>query len=292
MGSSTSTTSQQSTTNPWEPAQPALKEILAQIQGGLGNTGLTTNENNALNQMTQNAGSASEFTGQLKGLVDNLMGGGGANAQSGMVNNAYQDLQRRLGGMADGSEIGANSGLKPYLDSIAADTTSQVNGMFAGAGRDFSGMNMQTLARGIMQGQAPVVAAQYNADKANQIGAANTLYGAGMNTAGALSGMTQQGLQNATMGASMAPLVQQSRNAGAQAMLEAEAARRGIPVQNLGMLAQLAIPIAGLGGTTNSTGTTTKTMSPIEMISSLANSLGNLGKGWGAAKSGGWGWGG
>ena len=94
--------------------------------------------------------------------------GGGLFPNSGSywLNNRYA---------SDDDTLRANSGLKPYLDSIAADTTQQVNGMFAGAGRDFSGMNMQTLARGIMQGQAPVVAQQYNQDKQNQIGAANAL---------------------------------------------------------------------------------------------------------------------
>ena len=43
--------------------------------------------------------------------------------------------------------------------------------MFAGAGRDLSGLNTQTLARGLSQGEGQLVANQYNANVANQLGA-------------------------------------------------------------------------------------------------------------------------
>jgi hypothetical protein len=273
MGSSTSTTNSSSTTNPWEAAQPFLKGVLGQLGNGLNNTGLTGAENNALNTIEQNAGNAGQFTGQLTNVTNNLLNGGGANAQSGMLTQGYQDLQRRLGGIADGNEMGANSGLKPYLDSIAADTTNQVNGMFAGAGRDFSGMNMQTLARGIMQGQAPVVAQQYNQDKQNQIGAANALYGASNTTGGLLTGLNQMGLANQQAGAQLAPSVLESANAGSKSILEAEAARRGIPIQALGLLAQIGIPIGGLGQQTSGTSTTTKNPSILEQLTGWKNLL-------------------
>ncbi len=272
-GQSSSTTNSSSSTQPWAEAQPFLKGVLGQLGGALGNTGLTGNENNALNEIEKNAGNAGQFTPQLTELTKNLLGGGGATAQSGMINSAYEDYKRRMGGIADGNEIGANSGLKPYLDSIAADTTSQVNGMFAGAGRDFSGMNMQTLARGIMQGQAPVVAEQFNKDKQAQMTAANALYGAGNTTGGLLTGLQQQGLANQQAGAALAPSVLASQNAGANATLAAEAARRGIPVQALGLLAQIGIPIAGLGQQSTGTSTTTKNPSILEQLTGWKNLL-------------------
>ena len=236
---------------------------------------MTVAETGALNEIEKNAANAGQFTGQLTDLTRNLLNGGGANAQSGMLTQGYQDLQRRLGGIADGNEMGANSGLKPYLDSIAADTTQQVNGMFAGAGRDFSGMNMQTLARGIMQGQAPVVAQQYNQDKQNQIGAANALYGASNTTGGLLTGLNQMGLANQQAGAQLAPSVLESQNAGSKSILEAEAARRGIPIQALGLLAQIGIPIGGLGQQTSGTSTTTKNPSILEQLTGWKNLLWN-----------------
>jgi hypothetical protein len=45
--------------------------------------------------------------------------------------------------------------------------------------------------------------------------------------------------------------------------MQAEAQRRGIPVQALGMLAQIGIPIAALGSQSSGTATGTKTDSPL-----------------------------
>jgi hypothetical protein len=48
-GDSKSSQTQSSTTAPWQDAQPALGGILGQVNSGLGNTGVTGAENNALN---------------------------------------------------------------------------------------------------------------------------------------------------------------------------------------------------------------------------------------------------
>ena len=72
--------------------------------------------------------------------------------------------------------------------TITSDISNQVNSEFAGAGRDLSGLNQQTLARGLSQGLAAPLLGQYNTDVQNQLAAANSLYGAGNTTAGALTG--------------------------------------------------------------------------------------------------------
>ena len=58
--------------------------------------------------------------------------------------------------------IGANSALKPQLQTIQDDVTNTTNGQFAAAGRDMSPANYQAVARGVAQGEAPVIANQYN----------------------------------------------------------------------------------------------------------------------------------
>lgn len=276
--STTQQTNQSSTTNPWEPAQPALQGILSQLQAGLSGTGVTGAENNALNQITANAGNASQFVPQISNLVGDLFNGGGATAQSGNISQNLQDYQRRLNPTADGTQIGQNSGLRPYLDSIRTDVSDQVNGMFAGAGRDFSGAHFQNLARGIAQGQAPVIANQYNQDVANQRGAADALYGAGNTTSGLLTGLNQQSLANRQTGAQLAPSVYEAQNAGPNAVLQAEAMRRGIPVQALGLLANIGIPIAGLGGqsTGQATQRGTNQMSGAQQFGTIAGGLNSL----------------
>lgn len=278
QSSSTQQTNQSSTTAPWAPTQGLLTNIIGQLNGGLSGTGITGAEHGALNTITANAGNASQFAPQIGGLVGDLLNGGGAGAQSGNLNQGLQDYQRRLGATADGSMIGQNSGLQPYLNTIANDVQTRVNGMFAGAGRDLSGANQQSLARGIAEGTAPVIANQYNQDVANMRGAADALYGAGNTTSGLLSGLNQQGLANRSAGAQLAPSALDAQNAGANSILQAEAMRRGIPVQALGLLANIGIPIAGLGSQNTGQARTERQnqMSGVEQFMGITSGLGSL----------------
>jgi hypothetical protein len=263
---SSQTTNQSSTTKPWDEAQPALTGILGQLKGLLGNTGVTSAESGALDAITANAGNANQFMPQITGLLGDLFNGGGATA-------GLDDYKRRLAGTADGGQIGANSGLKPYLDTIATDVQNRVNGMFAGAGRDLSGANQGALARGIAEGTAPVIASQYNTDVGNMRSAADALYGAD-------SGAAQRAITNRQAGAQIAPTAFEAQNAGQKNILEAEALRRGIPAQALGLLAQIGIPIAGLGSQTTGTGTATGTnqMSGAQQFATIGQGLGGFSK--------------
>ena len=90
---------------------------------------------------------------------------------------------------------------------------------------------------------------QYNTDVQNQLGAANTLYGAANTTGGLLSGLNQTALGNMGTGVDAATAALASRDSAANQQLAIEAAKRGIPVQNLAQLAQIGVPIAELGGT-------------------------------------------
>lgn len=256
---STQSTNQSSTTAPWTAAQPTLQGILGQLNTGLSSSaGITGTENDALSRLTANSANAMQYAPQISNLVGNLFNGGGADAQSGNISQALQDYQRRLNPIADGANIGpgGNPALQGYLSTIGNDVQSRVNGMFAGAGRDMSGMNQQTLARGITEGQAPILAQQYNTDVGNMRSAADSLYGASNNTAGLLTGLNQQGLANQQAGAGMAQTNYNNFNDSQNAVLQAEAARRGIPVQALGLLANIGIPIAGLGSQSTGQSTT------------------------------------
>ena len=126
-----------------------------------------------------------------------------------------------------------------------------INSQFAAAGRDFSGANQMAYGRGVAAAEAPVIAAQYNQDVANRISAANALYNAGNSTANTLSGMQQNYLANQGQGMAAMQSALDAQNYGANATLAAEAQRRGIPVQALGLLAQIGVPIAGLGSQTS-----------------------------------------
>lgn len=275
-GQSSSTQTQQSQTAPWAAAQPMLQAILGQIGTGLNNTGLTGAESAALDQLSQNAAKGNPFAGPIGGYAQSLLNGGGANAHAANVQSNLDALTGRLQPYASGSMIGNNPALAAQLAQIQTDVANSVNSQFAAAGRDLSGANQMAYARGVAAGQAPVIAAQYNQDVNNQINAANALYNAGNTTASTLSGMQQNYLANQGQGVSAAQSALDAQNYGANATLAAEAQRRGIPVQALSLLAQIGVPIAGLGSQSTGTTTGTQQMSGAQQFGAIANGISSL----------------
>ena len=278
---SNQTTTQNSVTNPWAPATPALQGILGQVQSGLKNTGLTGNENAAIDSIIKNAGTANQFAPAIQNYATSLLQGGGANDQAGAVNQNYQNYYNQTNPLA--SNLNYNPydtpGLKEALSTLTGDITQGINGQFAAAGRDFSGMNAQTLGRGLTQGLAPTLVNQFNANRTAQQGAAGNLYNAGNTNAGILSGMQQQYLQNQGQGIGASGAALDAQNNGANATLQAEAMRRNIPTQALGLLANIGVPIAGLGGTSSGTSNTTGTYSPglMQSLIGAASGIGSAG---------------
>jgi hypothetical protein len=282
-GESKSTQTQSSTTNPWAPAQPALQGILGQVNQNLGNTGVTGAENGALNTITNNGNAASANAPLVQNYATNLLNGGGATNQAGAVNQNYQNYYNQTNPLASNTNYDPMStpGFSDALSTKISDITNATNGQFAAAGRDFSGANSMALGRGITQGIAPTIAAQYNQNIQNQQGAAGNLYNAGNTNAGILSGMTQQGLVNQGQGVTALGQATDTANAGANATLQAEAARRGIPVQALGLLAQIGIPIGGLGGQSTGQSTGTQQQSGAQQFATIMGGIGSLGNLWG-----------
>jgi hypothetical protein len=251
------------------------------LQGNLGNTGVTGAESGALTSLVNNANNASStYAPQIANFAQTLLNGGGATDQAGAVNQNYQRYQDQTNPLASNTNYNPydTPGFKDAINTQVADITNGVNGSFAAAGRDFSGANSQTLGRGIMQGVAPTIAAQYNQNIQNQQGAAGNLYNAGNTNSGILAGLQQQKLTNQGQGVTAAGAATEAQNAGANATLQAEAARRGIPVQALGLLAQIGIPIAGLGGQSTGQSQGTQQMSGAQQFATIAGGIGSLGK--------------
>lgn len=275
-GQSSSTQTQQSQTAPWEAAQPMLQSILGQLGTGLNNTGLTGAETGALNTLQANAAQGNPYAGQIGGYAQSLLNGGGANAQADNVQGNLGAFRSQLMPYANGSMVGNNPALAAQLAQIQTDVSNSVNGQFAAAGRDFSGANQMAYGRGVAAAEAPVIAAQYNQDVANQLNAANALYNAGNTTAGTLSGMQQNYLANQGQGVTAAQSALDAQNYGANATLAEEAQRRGIPVQALSLLAQIGVPIAGLGKQTDGTTTSTQQLSGADEFGKIAGGIGNI----------------
>lgn len=287
-GKSTSTTSQQSTTNPWEPAQGTMTGILGQLNSYLPQTGMTGTQSNALNTIEQNNATAGQYNPAIQSYTTSMLNGGGALNQAGAVNQNYLDYQKATQPLASNTNYNPydTPGFKDALNTTVADITNSTNGQFAAAGRDFSGMNSQTLGRGIMQGVAPTIAAQYNQNVQNQQGAAGNLYNAGNTNAGIQSGLQQLYNTNRGTGVSSVASGLDAMNQGSKSTLAAEAEKLGIPLQNLGMLAQIGVPIAGLGSQSSGTSNTTNQMSGVDQFAKIMSGMGSFSNGAGGSSSG------
>lgn len=280
-GESTSQTAQNSTSQPWAPAQPLLGGILGQLQGQLPNTGITGTQTGALNQIESNANSTPNYSSAIQNLTNTLFAGGGATAQAPAVAQNLADYTKNLTPLASNTNYDPmqTPGIGDQLKALTDQISTGVNGSFAAAGRDGSGANSKALGQGLAAGLAPVLTSQYNANVANQQGAANNLFAGGNTTAGLQTGLTQQDLANQSAGVQNIASGVTAENAAPSATLAAEAAKYGIPLQNLGLLANIGIPIAGLGGQTSGTSNTTNDMSGAQQFGLITGGLGSLFKG-------------
>ena len=93
-----------------------------------------------------------------------------------------------------------------------------------------------------------------------------------------MAGLQQQYLANQGAGVNNVSAGLDASNAGANATLQAEAQRLGIPLGLLGQIAQIGVPIAGLGSQSQGQGTTTQDMSGAQQFATIAGGLGNIGK--------------
>ena len=254
----------QQATTPWAATSGLLGNLLNQI-GGL-SPNLTEAESGALGQLSANASAGNPWASQIGGVANTLLAGGGPD-RTPMVNGAYDQYRVALAPFARGDYVdpASDPALRSYLDVLKNDVSTQVNGMFAGAGRDLSGMNQQALARGITQAEAPVLLDAYNRALAGQRSAIDSLYGAGGQTAGLLSNLDQARLANQQAGIGAADAALTAQNWGPTQQLAVEAQRRGIPLQTLaaqyGMVLPAAQAFATTAGTSSgsSSGTTSGT---------------------------------
>lgn len=237
---------------PWAATSGLLGNLLDRI-GGL-SPDLTAAESGAFGQLAANASAGNPFASRIGGVADTLLAGGGPD-RTPTVNAAYDQYRAALTPFARGDYLdpAADPALRSYLDVLKDDVSNQVNGMFAGAGRDLSGMNQQALARGVTQAEAPVLLDAYNRAVAGQRSAIDALYGAGGQTAGLLSNLDQTRLANQQAGIGAADAALTAQNWGPMQQIAIEAQRRGIPLQTLAAQFGMVLPAAQAFATTSGT---------------------------------------
>lgn len=157
-------------------------------------------------------------------------------------------------------------GMANVLKTIQNDVSNNVNSQFAGAGRSLSGLNQQAIARGISQGEAQPLLAQYNQNVQNTMGANQNL--------GAVGGQYNTNLGAAGQLGAAAPGL---ATAGDSAILALNQQQRLQPYQTLGVQENLLNPIAGLGGTVVGQGAAqgSQTASPLTQFGQANSALGS-----------------
>jgi hypothetical protein len=269
--SQTTNANTSSATNPWGAAIPNLTSILNGL-GGI-NYNPTGTETNAINTLEGNAANGNPYAGQIRDLTNTLFTGG--TDRTGIATDAYDGLLSKLAPTANGDYLDPNK--NPFFaqttQTIGNDVMERLKGMYAGSGRDPSGAGNfgYNVARGVGEATAPVFAQTYNTERNNQLGAINSMYGAGNQTTGILSGLDQDALANKEAGVNASGAALDAQNYGPMQTLALEAQRRGIPLGILQQLAGSTSQIAGLGNTSNGTvnSTVNKSASGLDQLLGL-----------------------
>lgn len=255
LGTQSQTQNVNNTVGPWQQTQPLLSNIIGSLSGQSTNT--TPGQSDALANLQAGASATPNFGGAASGVTSGLLNS--SPQYKGLLSGGLNNYQSSLSPYLSSSYLNPMStpGLSDALSTVKNDVTNSVNGQFAAAGRDLSPANSTALARGITQGEAPIIANQFNQNVATQRGAQDAAYGATGNTASALTGQDQTALGNQQAGISAAGAVPGLYTAPGQTQLGAANAAYAQPYGNIGMLQGLVGQLAGLGQTT--TGTTTGT---------------------------------
>jgi hypothetical protein len=274
-GRSTQQQIQATQTNPWQPAVGQLQSILA--GANTVNPQLTGVEQGALAQLSSLGQRGNEFAPAIGNVANILLAGGGPE-RAGIINNAYQEYLKQLSPITNLTNLDPRNtpGFSDALNAINSDIASQINGQFAAAGRDMSGMNTQALARGLSQGEGQVLANQYNQNVQNYLNATAANFGAGATTTGLLSGLDQTRLANMQAGVGVADIANQAQQYGPLLQLEAEAKRREIPLQALASQLGITLPLASAFSTQTANGSNENQMSGADQFLKIAHGLRNL----------------
>jgi hypothetical protein len=284
MGGQTTTSqtsNQQSQTQPWQAAEPQLTGLLGRL-GSL-DPSVSPAQNAAATSLGALAAGLPNFASQASAAAGTLLSGGGAGGYAPIASNAYGALQSNLAPFLDRTALDPRNtpGFADALNAANARITNQINDQFAAAGRDLSPGNTAALAYGLTQGDANLIANQYNANAGRALSAADTLYNAGNTTASALSGLNQTALGNELQGAGLAGRIPALATSPAEAWLNAATAAQNLPLQNLSPYENLLTPLARLGSETTGTnqGTTTQSVPLGQQIAGGAiGTLGLLGQ--------------
>lgn len=247
------TENKQTDRDPWDETIPYLQDFLKQA-GNAGGIGESPDQTAAFDQLKAQAGQGNPWASQQGGLASDLYN---TQDRTGVVGDAYKTLQSQLGDYASGKYLDpmSNPQMQAMLTQVGDDIANRNNAMFAGAGRDLSGANQMSTAKGVSQGTLGLLLDQYNKNQSNQMSAAQALYGAGQTTAQTQGALDAQRAGLRSQGAGAAQTALDMQRQGATDMLNLEQQRKSLPYDDLAKYGSILFPAAGLGGQEDSTGT-------------------------------------
>ena len=137
-GQSQSSTTQNSTTAPWQAAQPLLTGILSQLGSYAPQASVTGAQNNALNTIESNANNTAAYTPAINNLTASLLAGGGALAQAPQIQQGYNQFVQNTSPLANNTNYDPMStpGIGAQLQGVNdAITRHQMLDMIVAASR-------------------------------------------------------------------------------------------------------------------------------------------------------------
>lgn len=239
MGKKTDEQTTTQTSNPWEPAQGALKNILGQA-GSLYNRGSQYAPFSTVVPFSNQTEQALQGI-EGRAIQGNQMYGQGQAALTG----GLDTLQRT----ASGSMLNSNPHLSDMFNAMRGDVTDAVNSQFSASGRTGSPAHAGVMTKELGNLASQIWGQDYARERQNQLSAASQMpsytsalpayQAAGYNDLNALMGVGQarEGKAGETL----------------QDMLNRWNFEQESPWDNLGRYANIATGIGGMGG--NSTGT-------------------------------------
>ena len=249
FGNSKQKTNSNQKQDPWAPTIPYLESYLGQVGnlGNLGTPGATPGQTEAFTNLADVYGSGNPFADQIGSLASDTLTG--VPSQSGAAQEAYGNLQNTLNPYVSGEflDVGSNPYMQGLLDTVGNQITERINSMYAGAGRDLSGINQQAIARGLSEGQLPILFNQFNQQQQNQLAAAGQLADAGLTTAQISQGLDQAALAGRATGVPVAEAALGAQTWGPENLFNLEQIFKDLPAQDLSTIGSLLFPAAQLG---------------------------------------------